>query len=155
MVDFDSINQNIIRNNYSLIGSGSGRNVYDLGNGYVVKKARNQRGIVQNEAEYLIFNDTRSELLARILAISDDNVYLVMEKAKKINSMMEVWSFYHVKSARDFFLTDLFRRTASRYELLPNDLYRKTSWGIVDGRPVVIDYGYTKATRRFYTRFRM
>lgn len=153
MFNFESISQNLSDNSYPLIGTGSGRNVYDLGSGYVVKKARNYRGIAQNEAEYRIYNYTHSELLARILAISDNYVYLVMEKAEKIGSLADVWNYYHARNAKEFFRSNLFRMTASRYGLLPNDLYRKASWGMIDGRPVVIDYGYTRETRRFYTRF--
>ncbi|HHX11997.1 MAG TPA: hypothetical protein GX731_04185, partial [Clostridiales bacterium] len=48
IIDFDSIIMNIGKGNYQFIGSGSGRRVYDLGNGYVVKVAKNNRGIAQN-----------------------------------------------------------------------------------------------------------
>lgn len=153
LVDFESISQNINKRNYPLLGSGSGRNVYDLGNGYVVKKARNQRGIVQNEAEHRIYNYSHSELLAVIIAVSDDYMYLVMEKADKISSMSEVWRYYHVSGPKEFFRSSIFHNVAERYHLLPNDLYRKTSWGSINGKPVVIDYGFTRETRRYYTLF--
>jgi hypothetical protein len=153
LVDFDSISQNINKIKYPLIGSGSGRNVYDLGNGYVVKKARNHKGIAQNEAEYRIYNHSHSELLANIIGLSDDNIYLVMEKAEKLRSMSDVWRYYRVSGPKEFFRSTLFLDAAERYHLLPNDLYRKTSWGMINGKPVVIDYGFTRETRRFYTMF--
>ena len=40
--------------NYIYIGSGSSRNVFDLGNGYVMKVAKNIAGIAQNKSEYRI-----------------------------------------------------------------------------------------------------
>ncbi len=153
LVDFDNISHDLNRNYYPLIGSGSGRNVYDLGNGYVVKKARNYKGIAQNKAENQIYNHSRSELFAGIIAVSDDYTYLVMEKAEAIRSMSDVWRYYHVSGAREFFRTKLFHSAADKYELLPNDLYRKTSWGIIRERPVVIDYGFTRETRKYYKFF--
>jgi len=37
--DFDNIANKILNNEYKPLGRGSGRKVYDLGNGYVVKVA--------------------------------------------------------------------------------------------------------------------
>lgn len=69
---------------YKYIGSGSARKVYDLNNGFVLKIARNIKGIAQNEAEFLIFNESKLDLLARVYFVSDDYKYLIMKKAKPI-----------------------------------------------------------------------
>ena len=53
-IDFNEISLNIKRRYYKFIGIGSGRIVYDLENGYVVKIAKNNRGIAQNKTEYEI-----------------------------------------------------------------------------------------------------
>lgn len=71
---------------YRYIGVGSAREVYDLDNGFVIKIARNIRGIAQNKAEFLISNDDNSFLLAKVYFISDDYRYLIMKKANNIKS---------------------------------------------------------------------
>ncbi len=152
-VDFNNISQEIRKQHYPLIGKGSGRYVYDLGNGYVAKRARNRRGIAQNQAEYQIYKSCHSDLLARIHTVSDRYEYVIMEKADKINSMKEVWDYYHVPNGQEFFRTAMFQNVACKHKLLSGDLYRITSWGKINGKPVIIDYGYTMETRRYYTFF--
>jgi len=39
---------------YPLLGTGSGRKVYDLRNGSVLKAAKNAKGYAQNQVEYII-----------------------------------------------------------------------------------------------------
>ena len=152
-VNFEKINQEIRQGKYRFLGSGSGRYVYDLDNGYVVKEARNRKGLAQNEAECRIYHHSHSDLLARIYDVSDKYAYVIMEKADKINSMTDVWKYYNVRNGHEFFHTNQFRDLYYTYNLLPNDLYRRTSWGIVNGKPLIIDYGYTSETRKYYTIF--
>ena len=48
VIKFNEIKLNITRGYYRYIGSGSGRQVFDLENGYVIKMAKN-RGVSQND----------------------------------------------------------------------------------------------------------
>lgn len=154
-VDFDNIKTNIDKQKYRLIGSGSGRHVYDLDNGYVVKAAKNRRGLAQNKAEYRIASTDRTRIFARITAVSEDSLYLIMEKADMINSLQEVWSYYHVRNNRELFRLEKFREAMRKNNLLLPDLSRRNSWGKVRGKPVIVDYGFTREVSRFYSPLHM
>ena len=148
---FETISFYIKNNSYQRIGSGSSRSVYDLNNGKVVKAAKNIKGIAQNIVEYNISEDDSTGLFADVREVSDDFRYLIMDKANRIDSMAPVWDYYHVRNNRE-----LFRKIgyiASKYNLMLWDLGRAVNWGQIDGRPVVIDYGFTKqVSRRYYRR---
>ncbi len=152
-IDFKYIKTNIERKSYLLIGTGSGRNVFDLDNGYVVKVAKNKKGLAQNQAEYQIAATTHSRVFARIVAISDDSVFLIMEKAERVYSIAEVWNYYHVRNSRELFRINEFKDFTEKYNLLYPDLKRPSSWGFIKGRPVIIDYGFTKEVSKYYTMF--
>ncbi len=150
-IDFEKIKIDIENNKYHLIGSGSGRHVYDMDNDYVIKVAKNRKGIIQNKAEEEIASKNKDTLyLAKIKAVSEDYLYLIMEKAERINSFTEVWDYYKVKNNRELFQIEDFRNIINECGLLTVDLQRKTSWGIIKGRPVIIDFGFTREVKRFY-----
>lgn len=151
-INYDEISNSISSDNLNTIGMGSGRMVYDLGDGYVVKKARNKRGIAQNKVEHKISANNNSKLIAEVISVSDDYIYLIMKKADKISSSREIWNYYNVKNFNELFSLDSFYELIKNNDLLLPDLYRKSSWGIIDGRPVLIDYGFTKEVRRRYYR---
>lgn len=154
--DFDMIRCDLNNNIYQRLGSGSGRRVFDLGNGFVVKVAKNNRGLAQNRTEYAIYGKDESGLIAKIPAISEDFSYLIMEKAEKINHMLVVWNHFNVRNNREMVQLPVFRELYLKHELLFADLYRPTNWGLVEGRPVIVDYGYTKDIKRqYYSLFRM
>lgn len=150
IISFDQIRFNIRNRNYKFIGSGSGRYVFDLGNGYVVKAARNRKGIAQNKVEYQIASMDHSDLFAKILQISEDNELLIMEKANPIDRISVVWKYFDVKSNWELFQLETFKTIASHYSLILQDLRRPENWGIIDGRPVIVDYGFTRRVRKKY-----
>lgn len=152
-VDFEDIRSDLKKNKYPLIGSGSGRLVFDLGNGYVVKVAKNKRGIAQNIVEYQISSKDHSNIFAKVTAVSENNYYLIMEKAEKIRNITEIWRYYEVRNNRGLFHREEFALLAKEYNLLWADLCRPINWGIVHGRPVIIDYGFTKEVKRKYYSF--
>lgn len=147
---FDKIIANLQQGEYRYLGSGSGRKVFDLGNGLVVKYAKNRKGIAQNETEYFIASSDHSGLFAKIVQISEDHRLLIMEKAESIKSMAEVWSFYKVSNNRELFRLEAFRQILHDYHLLQVDLCRNSNWGIIDGRPVIVDYGFTLSVKKKY-----
>ena len=152
--DLDEILENLRGNQYNYIGSGSGRHVFDLGNGYVVKAAKNRKGYAQNKVEYLISQDSQSHLFAQIMQVSDDNGLLIMEKAIRVKEMKEVWKYFHVHSNSELSRIDEIRNICEKYSLLFADLCRTSSWGWVKDRIVIIDYGFTSSVRRkYYSHF--
>lgn len=149
---FDIITATLQHGEFRYLGSGSGRKVYDLGNGYVVKAAKNRKGIAQNEVEYSISASDHSGLFAKISQLSEDHRLLIMEKAEPVTSLSEVWSFYKVSSNRELFHLEDFRRILQEYHLLQVDLCRYTNWGKINGKPVIVDYGFTASVRNKYYR---
>ncbi|HKM34581.1 MAG TPA: hypothetical protein VJY54_07545, partial [Lachnospiraceae bacterium] len=101
-IDFNIITSNIREEKYRYIGSGSGRRVFDLENGYVVKVAKNIKGIAQNKVEYQISLEDHTNLFAKITYVADDFQLLIMEKAELIQNISEVWKYFDVKNKSEF-----------------------------------------------------
>lgn len=152
-IDFDIMILNIRKGNYKCIGSGSGRRVFDLGNGYVVKVAKNMKGIAQNKAERHISLSDHSNIFAKTIHVSDDFRFLIMEKADRIRDFSGVRRYYNVKSNRELFQLQEIKSVCINHNLLLNDLYRTANWGMINNRPVIIDYGFTQSVRRNYYSF--
>ncbi|NKF08757.1 hypothetical protein J1C67_01780 [Clostridium gasigenes] len=135
---------------YRYIGSGSGRKVFDLGNGYVIKVAKNIAGIAQNQVEYQISFNDNSNLFAKVIEVSGDFKFLIMKKADTINNFSHVLKYFNVSNSREFIRLKGIQTIQWKYNLLLEDLCKKSSWGIIDGIPVIIDYGFTKQVQRRY-----
>ncbi|MEA4823656.1 MAG: hypothetical protein VB111_06035 [Clostridiaceae bacterium] len=151
--NFEQIRLNIRNRLYNFIGSGSGRCVFDIGNGYVVKVAKNRKGLAQNEVEIEISSVDRSGLFAKILQYSEDSNFLIMQKAEKIESMSEVWAYFGVKRSSEFYRLDVLRTIADKHNLLLRDLGRPVNWGKINDKPVIIDYGFTRNVMKKYYSF--
>jgi len=150
-IDINQIYLNIKRGTYKRIGIGSGRTVYDLRNGYVAKVARNKKGIGQNEAEYKIALADDTNLFAKIAGVSEGFSLLVMEKADKIKYISYVWNYFNVRNNKELYRIKELRDISTIYGLLLTDLGRPVNWGQLNGKPIIIDYGFTKEVRRrFY-----
>lgn len=149
-MDLSAIIDNLSNGAYPLLGSGSGRRVYDLGNGTVLKTARNVKGYAQNQVESIISEMDDSDLFAEVLFISPDNRYLIMEKADPVTDFSVILSYFHVKTNRELFQLNDFHYIPYKYNLLTVDLFRPVNWGTIHGRPVIIDYGFTRRIRRKY-----
>lgn len=149
-IDISAIISNLQNGAYPYLGSGSGRRVYDLNNGTVLKSAKNIKGYAQNQIESIISEMDESDLFAKVFFISKDNHYLIMEKAEPLTDFSYVRNYFHVKTNRELFQLDNLNYIPRKYNLLLNDLCRPVNWGILDGRPVIIDYGFTGRIRRKY-----
>lgn len=148
---FNNIMFNINRGYYRYIGTGSSRDVFDLKNGYVIKVAKNIAGIAQNQTEYAISNYDDSNLFAKVISISNDFYFLVMEKADKIDNISDVFRYFNVSDKRGLFHLKELQNIKKKYNLLLGDFDRKSNWGIIKGRPVIIDYGFTReVSERYY-----
>lgn len=147
---FNLICSNMQRGHYKYIGSGSSREVYDLRNGYVIKIAKNKAGLAQNKCEYRISCYDRSDLFARVIQVSKDFRFLIMEKAKKVNRISDIWNYFNVKSKEELINLSKIQKLKLNYNLLLGDIKRKNNWGILKGKPVIIDYGFTIDVREQY-----
>ena len=138
----------IVYGRYPFIGKGSARNVYDLQNGYVAKVARNRRGIAQNKAEYSIFQKEGSFMIASIPYVFDDFHAVIMQKAEPLGSKRELKRELKIAYGPNCFneIDSLMKRN----HLLWGDVKRLSSWGYLNERPVLVDYGFTTEVRKRY-----
>ena len=143
IIDFEIIKKNFRRGMYRYIGSGSSRRVFDLRNGFVVKVAMNRGGFSQNQVEYNVYHQEHSDLFAPILAISEDAKFLIMKKGKKLKNLRQVLRYFGVNNMRQLVSNPYFIRIREEYGLCKGDLVRRSSWGLIDHVPVLIDYGFT------------
>lgn len=141
---------NIRRGYYKYIGSGSSRDVFDLENGYVIKVAKNRAGVAQNKSEYNISHYDNSDLFAKVVQVSNDFYFLVMEKADKIYNISEVFKYFNVSGKRGLYQLNEMQNIKINYNLVLADFNRKSNWGIINGRPVIIDYGFTREVSQKY-----
>lgn len=148
------------------IASGSGRVVYDINDQYVLKVAKNEKGIAQNEVEINIssYNDTR-DIVTKVLDSDDNNTWVIVEKGKKLTErrFKEIVGFdfklldyalknqfggNHYDVPLDVFENEFYIELAdliSNYKANFFDLGRLSSFGEVIryGKPTVVavDYG--------------
>ena len=66
-----------------LIASGSGRYVFGIDNDTVLKLAKNQKGVAQNEAEYEYANDAYISIIAEVYDYDDNFFWIEMERLSK------------------------------------------------------------------------
>jgi hypothetical protein len=150
VIAFDQIMLNITQGYYRYIGSGSCRQVFDLRNGYVIKVAKNRAGIAQNKVEYKISSNDDSNLFAKVIQASKDFNLLIMQKGNKISDISYVFKYFNVTSKKELIKTKELQNIKRNYKLVLVDLGKKSSWGIVNGRPVIIDYGFTREVKEKY-----
>lgn len=150
-VDSREIITGIRKGIYKYLGHGSGRVVFDLNNGNIVKMAIHNRGMAQNQVEHRISCSDTSELFAKVLSASENYMFLIMEKAEKIRDMSYVWNYFDVENNRQLKEKLELEGIADKYNLILSDLKRHVNWGKRGGKAVIIDYGFTKnVRRRFY-----
>lgn len=149
-ISYNDIIYNINRGVYRYIGEGSSRQVFDINNGYVVKIAKNKAGILQNKVESYISLNEEAYIFAKVKYYSIDYSYIVMPKARSINNISYVYDYFGVKNKREFLNLRLIKRLIDKYNLVPGDIVRKSSWGIIDGGMYMIDYGFTKQIEEKY-----
>lgn len=148
---FDEIYQGIKSGAYKQIGSGSSRRVYDLGDGNVIKAAKDIRGIMQNKNEKLVSDSCQSSVFARVVEVSEDFRFLIMPKAEGIKSMSKVFRYFGIKNLSALLKTDGLEEDIKTFRLGMGDIKRYTSWGLIDGVPYIIDYGLTMTIfKKFY-----
>lgn len=163
------------------IGAGQGRTVYKLGNGQVLKVANDQGGIEQNKAESIAcsgFQDLfprifeiQKTFLWMIVAeatMMEPNRFQQITKMpwdKFISGLkgafpeklknptpQQLESFkqnFIDLSGNPFFKKVIGAIKSCKYE--PGDIAKLDSWGVVQGKPVIIDSGFTEAvSQQFY-----
>lgn len=163
----------------ALLGEGQGRLVYRVGNGRVLKVAKNDGGVGQNQAEGTVCASSADvvSLFPKVFEHSQAWFWLVTEEAQPMTEeafqkLTQIpwkmfWSAlkgafsgkasnvtpqdqqnYTQASTNQFFARVVKAIRDCKYE--PGDIAKLDSWGIVGGKAVIIDSGFTEAVNKTY-----
>lgn len=129
---------------FNFLGEGISRKVYALDNKYVIKVPKNKDGIYQNKVEHYVYTHIDYKLKKYLCPIACFKPNLmIMERAVPIchsakEKYINVFNFYKDPN----FFKNLCT-LADKYYLFYEDLISTSSWGIIDDKYVLIDYGCT------------
>lgn len=125
---------------YKMIGAGSFRIVFDLGNGYVVKVALSKMGIACNETEYQIYRDYPKRVRKHLCPVLELGYgWLIMKKAK---CKLKRKRSYHLQLVK-------LEKTFLNHGIIPNDLRKRSVEKLMKGnialtkddKMIIVDYG--------------
>lgn len=155
--------------NLKHLSSGSSRIVYLTPGKTIVKLAKNDKGIAQNKAE--ANPKMKSKFLNKVLSSSKDGVWIevpyldkITEKEFKEMTELEFNDFgesirYALrevsgntdkekpKNFAEVEKSDIYKELkdiGEKFDVMPGDIARISSWGRKDGIPILIDAGLTK-----------
>lgn len=161
--------------NMERLSSGSSRMVFETSDGYILKLAKNEKGLAQNGVESE--PSMRTKHVNGALDSDPDDKWILAEKAEKITAedfekltgltfqefsdaisygLRNISGGSDVKKPKDFdkiseneFYHDIWS-VASEHNLLPGDLVRMSSFKKIEDRIVLVDAGLT---REIYDEF--
>jgi uncharacterized protein YpmB len=155
--------------NLEHLSSGSSRIVYLTKDHTIVKLAKNDKGVAQNEAE--ANPKMKGKFLNKVLGCADNHAWIevcYLEKIteKEFEEMTDIkfddfgeairYGLRKISSNKDLEKPNNFdevsksalykevQEVAEEFKLLPGDIARISSWGEKDGHPVLIDAGLTR-----------
>ena len=153
------------------IGQGSGRIVLALNNDRVLKLAKNRPGMYQNLFENSFYQDQKNPVLAPVLDCSRSGSWLIARRAKKLSEKAISKStgldpvivedgIYHMfqpdkspgqERPTAYMLPKQTEFGQNLFRLLDTELdtediadFGNDQYGLIDEKPVVIDYGLSK-----------
>jgi len=147
-----------IRFKKAKIGTGSSRKVYQLNKDFVLKLAYNKKGLAQNKNEAMISSSKFSDIIATVIDYGKDFSFIIQEYAKPV-SMTEINKLlkFNVRGLsredEDYKESHLEKRIKAFIKKFDLDIYAiayESSWGIKKGKPVIIDFGFTREVGRKY-----
>lgn len=147
---------------YNLLGKGSARLVYEISEDYVLKIAKNKKGIAQNLTEIEISKDKEfTDVLASVIMYNENGLYIIQEKANKITDFefnnitgLQLSGFlYYLRHDKEWDGDNInfynkINSLINKYELDRFDIANENSWGLVNKKVVIVDYGLNKKTSR-------
>lgn len=142
------------------LGGGSARIVFSLDSQTVLKIAKNEKGIAQNNIEIDIYRSFSPDIVAKVYDYDEENsIWLEMERAEKLRAadfksftgisfkdfgaILHFWyrnhigkqTWYEKPALYDKFIeTDFFNSLVElmgNYDMPAGDIIRPSSWGIV------------------------
>lgn len=131
-----------ISKTFKYLGHGGSRIVFALNKELVIKVPKDDFGIRQNETEFFIYlysNPRFRKYLCPPVKYLSSRI-LIMRRAEPLDLEDEYFNSLMTFCDNKEFYQDVL--DLSRFfMLLRNDVRATSSWGILDGRKVLIDYG--------------
>ncbi|MGE7185080.1 hypothetical protein ACQKKK_14105 [Peribacillus sp. NPDC006672] len=117
---------------YKVIGNGLNRVVYDLNNGYILKIAISEVGLISNANESFIYNNCKKEVKKYLCPVKEYGTgWIIMKKADtKVSNL--------IKECTKLIKLEL---KFLRYGIIPIDLRLDNVGFTENNEMVVIDYG--------------
>jgi hypothetical protein len=148
--------------NYKLLNKGTGRYVYDINNEYVLKLAKNNKGIEQNKTEINISKSGKyNDITANVVEFEDNGLYLIQQKAyrlteqgfKDITGLQLQGFLYYLRHDRKWDGENIkfynkVNSLVNEFKLDRFDITSENSWGIINNNVVIVDYGLDMNTAR-------
>lgn len=148
--------------NYKLLNKGTGRYVYDINHEYVLKLAKNNKGIEQNKTEINISKSGKyNDITANVVEFDENGLYLIQQKAyrlteqgfKDITGLQLQGFLYYLRHDKkwDGGNVKFYNKVNSlvnEFELDRFDIANENSWGIINNNVVIVDYGLDMNTAR-------
>lgn len=152
------------------LGIGSSRDVYGVKRERLaVKIAKTQAGVIQNKAEYDLYNIVKRNkdrevlnLITGVHAISYCGKYLLVERCISLEEYLNIKHIFGTQITAEqlnsvqFPNMEKLYRLEHVYEVYLGDLTKHNSWGISkeDNTLKILDYGYTVESHEKITNLR-
>jgi len=155
--------------NFPRLKAGSSRIAFDYSPEYVLKLAKNDKGIAQNNAEADGFiQNNYKDLVANVKDSDPNDFWILAQKATKVSAgQFKILAGFSLEDLRNYLYTrienkkifpvsdmEMFNENEFVQELMDlmvnfampiGDIVRASSWGKVNDRLVLIDYGLTNS----------
>lgn len=143
-----------VKAKYEFLGEGASRVVYGIDENFVVKISKNKTGKYQCKTENYIYS-TLSEKNKKYFCpiVWYKSGMIVMRRAISFSEILNrkhgsIFEYSNIKKDSEFFKN--VRKISKHYDLLYPDVKTISSWGILDDKPVLIDYGCTNKLYDYY-----
>jgi len=146
-----SMSEKKMSKSFLYLGEGGARIVFALNNDLVIKVPKNKFGIFQNGIESYIFNHAEERFKNYLCpVIRYQSELLVAARAIPINDDKEYLDCLRIFCGNIAFYEDILTLSKTYY-LAKDDIRATSSWGILHGEKVLIDYGCpSKQGHHFY-----
>lgn len=145
------MNSREIDKNFEYIGEGISRVVYGIDDNYVIKLAKGFDGRYQSNVEKYIYTNVNNyfrDYLCPIVWFKPGMTVMMRALPLKNNIHHNRVNLSKVIKDRDC-KNDL-KLLSNTFGLLYGDIEARSSWGVLNGIPVLVDYGCTK---KFYIKY--
>lgn len=150
-MEISSLTKKKLLKSFLYLGEGAARMVFALNNDLVIKVPKNKFGIFQNGIESYIFNHAEERFKKYLCPlIRYQPELLVAVRAIPIDDDKEYLNCLRIFCGNIAFYEDILTISKTFY-LSKDDIRATSSWGILNGEKVLIDYGCpSKQGNEFY-----